>query len=133
MENIALQSLQIFSILCYGRKLQPFLGPKVVAISVRNTIMRKFANLVMLYFPHNKTFSTKFWEFTTFGRFFREFSFFWSGFLYTPKNYHLFKVDKNRMQQCCAVHIVHSCRQYCSALLSLNQPAIRCNNDEKYC
>ena len=27
---------------------------------------------------------------------------------YMPKNYHLFKVDKNRMQQCCATHIVHS-------------------------
>ena len=38
---------------------------------------------------------------------------------YTPKNYHLFKVDKNRMQQCCAVHTVHSCQQYCSVLLHL--------------
>ena len=52
---------------------------------------------------------------------------------YTPKNYHLFKVVENRMQQCCAAHIVHSCQQYCSALLSLNQPAIRCNNAEQYC
>ena len=56
MENIALQSLQIFSLLCYGRKLLPFLRPKVVAISVRNTIMRKFANFVKLYFPHITTF-----------------------------------------------------------------------------
>ena len=54
-------------------------------------------------------------------------------FVYTPKNYHLFKVVENRMQQCCAAHIVHSCQQYCSALLSLNQPAIRCNNAEQYC
>ena len=38
-----------------------------------------------------------------------------------------------RMQQCCAAHIVHSCQQYCSALLSLNQPAIKCNNAEQYC
>ena len=27
-------------------------------------------------------------------------------------------------------HIVHSCEQYCSALLILNQPAIRFNNVE---
>ena len=47
---------------------------------------------------------------------------------YTPKNDHLFKVFQNRMQQYCAAHIVHSCQQYCSALLSLNQPAIKCNN-----
>ncbi len=26
---------------------------------------------------------------------------------YTAKNYHLFKVVENRMQQCCATHIVH--------------------------
>ncbi len=52
---------------------------------------------------------------------------------YTPKNYDLFKVVENRMQQCCAAHIVHSCQQYCSALLSLNQPAIRLNNAEQYC
>ena len=38
---------------------------------------------------------------------------------YTPKNYDLFKVVENRMQQCCAAHIVHSCQQCCSALLSL--------------
>ncbi len=46
----------------------------------------------------------------------------YSQFFYTTKNYHLFKVVENRMQQCCAAHIVHSCQQYCSALLSLNQP-----------
>ncbi len=58
----------------------------------------------------------------------------WFGFMvYTPKNYHLFKVVENRMQQCCAAYIVHSCQQYCSALLSLNQPVIRCNNVEQYC
>ncbi len=56
MENIALQSLQIFSLLCYARKLLPLLRPKVVAISVRKTIMRKFANFVRLYFPHITTF-----------------------------------------------------------------------------
>ena len=57
----------------------------------------------------------------------------WFGFMHTPTNYHLFKVVENRMQQCCAAHIVHSCQQYCSALLSLNQPVIRCNNAEQYC
>ena len=31
---------------------------------------------------------------------------------YTAKNYDLFKVVENRMQQCYAAHIVHSCRQY---------------------
>ena len=44
-ENVALQSLQIFS-LCYVRKLLPFLRPKVVAISARNTIMRKFCKAI---------------------------------------------------------------------------------------
>ena len=56
---------------------------------------------------------------------------------YTPKNYHLFKVDKNRMQQCCAAHIVHSCQQYClwycSALLRLIAGWFRLNNAEQYC
>ena len=32
----------------------------------------------------------------------------------TTRHYHLFKVVENRMQQCCAAHIVHSCLQYCS-------------------
>ncbi len=45
-----------FSLLCYVRKLLPLLRPKVVAISVRHTIMRKFANFVRLYFPHITTF-----------------------------------------------------------------------------
>ncbi len=52
---------------------------------------------------------------------------------YTPKNYHLFKVVENMMQQCCAAYIVHSCQQYCSALLSLDQLAVRCNLAEQYC
>ncbi len=42
--------------------------------------------------------------------------------LHAYKNYHLFKVVENRMPECCATHIVHSCQQHCSALLSLNQP-----------
>ena len=56
VENIALQSLQIFSLLCYARKLLPLLRLKVVAISVPNTLMRKFANFVRLYFPQITTF-----------------------------------------------------------------------------
>ncbi len=76
-ENIVLQSLQIFS-LCYVRKLLPFLRPKVVAISARNTIMRKFAKFVRLYFPHITTFFNQIWDFTTFDLkcSFRECSFF---------------------------------------------------------
>ena len=37
-------------------------------------------------------------------------------------SYHLFKVAENRMQQRFAAHTLHSCQQYCSALLRLNQP-----------
>ncbi len=48
----------------------------MVTISARNTIMRKFANFVRLYFPHVTTFSTKFWNFTTFKRFFPEFRYY---------------------------------------------------------
>ena len=33
----------------------------------------------------------------------------------------LFKVDENRIEQCSAVHNVHSCKQYRSALLHLIQ------------
>ncbi len=56
LQSLALQSLQIFSLLRYARKLLPLLKLKVVAISMRNTIMRKFANFVRLYFPHITTF-----------------------------------------------------------------------------
>ena len=55
-------------------------GSKMVTISARNTIMRKFANFVRLYlanfvrlyFQHNTTFFNffKFWNFATFKRFF---------------------------------------------------------------
>ena len=44
-------------------------GSKMVTIFARNT-MRKFANFVRLYLPHIQHFSTKFWNFTTFRRFF---------------------------------------------------------------
>ena len=47
--------------------------------------------------------------------------------------HNLFRVDENSLEQCCAAHIVQCCQQYCSALLSLNQQAIRCNNAEQYC
>ena len=34
---------------------------------------------------------------------------------YTAKNYELQQVVENRIEQCCAAHIVQCCRQYCSA------------------
>ncbi len=47
---------------------------KMVAISTRNTKKhRKFANFVRLYFPY---FANKFWNFTTFKRFFLGISFY---------------------------------------------------------
>ena len=47
----------------------------MVTISARNTIARKFAKFIRLYYPHITTFSTKFWNFTTLKRFFPEISF----------------------------------------------------------
>ncbi len=44
--------------------------PKVVTISARNTIMRKFSNFVSLYFSHITTFFNQILNFTTFERFF---------------------------------------------------------------
>ncbi len=52
MENIALRSLQIFYIFVLRVEIVTIFELKVVAISVRNTIIRKFANFVRLYFPH---------------------------------------------------------------------------------
>ena len=45
--------------MCYVRKSLPLLALKMVAISARNTIMRKFANFVRLYFPRITTFSNQ--------------------------------------------------------------------------
>ncbi len=56
MQDIALQSSKILSLLCYV-KIVTIFEPKVVAISARNTIMIKFANFVRLYFPHITTWS----------------------------------------------------------------------------
>ncbi len=41
---------------------------KMVTISARNTIMRKFANSVRLYFPHITTFFNQILEFYFFGK-----------------------------------------------------------------
>ncbi len=60
------------TVLC--AKIVTIFEPKVVTISVRNTIMKKFANFVRLYLPHITTFF-KFWNFTTFKKFFPEISF----------------------------------------------------------
>ena len=35
------------------------------------------------------------------------------------KTHNLFRVVENSIVQCCAAHVVHSCQQYCSALLHL--------------
>ena len=59
-----------FLIIVLRAKIVTIFKPKVVTISARNTIMRKFANFVRLYFAHYTTFSTKFWNFTTFKKFF---------------------------------------------------------------
>ena len=56
--------------------------PKGVAIFIRNTIMRKFANFVRLYiFQTLQHVSTKFWNLTTFEEFLPGISFFSSRFV----------------------------------------------------
>ena len=71
---MALQISQIFYTIVLRVEIATIFQPKVVAISAHNTIMRKFANFVRLYFPQLQHFSTKFWDFTTFKRFFPEIS-----------------------------------------------------------
>jgi hypothetical protein len=70
-----------FLIIVLRAEIATTFEPNVVAISTRNIIMRKFENFVRLYFPHITAFSTKFWNFTTFERFFSEISFISSGFV----------------------------------------------------
>ena len=43
------------------------------------------------------------------------------------KNYHLFQVDENSLEQCCAANIVQCCQQYCSALLHMIQGQQYCS------
>ena len=50
-----------------------------------------------------------------------------------PKLHNLFRTVENKIEQRFAAHIVQCCQKYCSALLNLNQPAIRYNNAEQYC
>ncbi len=45
-----------FLIIVLRAEIATIFEPKVVAISARNTTMRKFANFVRLYFPHITTF-----------------------------------------------------------------------------
>ncbi len=45
-----------FLIIVLRAEIVTIFEPKVVTISARNTIMRKFANVVRLYFPHITTF-----------------------------------------------------------------------------
>ncbi len=50
MENIALQNLQIFSLLCIRAEIVTTFGSKMVAISARNTIMRKLCKAIFSVF-----------------------------------------------------------------------------------
>ena len=54
--NLTLTKFANFLIIVLHAEIVTFLRPKVAAISTRNTIMRKFANFVRLYFPHITTF-----------------------------------------------------------------------------
>ena len=43
---------------------------------------------------------------------------------YMAKTYHLFKVDKNKIEGSFIGHIVHGCQQYCSTFfITLNYPS----------
>ena len=61
-------------------KIVTIFEPKVVTIFARNTIMRKFANFVRLYFPHITTFFNQILEFYSFWNVFPRISFFSPGF-----------------------------------------------------
>ena len=56
LENIDLRSSQIFNIFVLRVEIVTISEPKVLAISARSKIMRKFANFVRLYLPHITTF-----------------------------------------------------------------------------
>ncbi len=62
-ENIALRSSQIFYLLVLRVKIVTIFESKVVTISARHTIIRKFANFVRLNFPHITTFFNQILEF----------------------------------------------------------------------
>ncbi len=53
-----------FLIIVLRAEIVTIFEPKVVAISARTTIMRKFANFVQLYFPHITIFFNQILEFT---------------------------------------------------------------------
>ena len=58
-------------------KILTTFGSKMVTLSARNTIIRKFANFARLYFRRIlEHFATKFWNFTCFETFFPGISFF---------------------------------------------------------
>ena len=56
-----------------------------------------------------------------------------ASFAYTAKNYELQQVVENRIEQCCAAHIVQCCQQYCSALLHLTAGYIQAQQLVQYC
>ncbi len=65
VENIALQSLQMFSLFCYVRIVTTF-GSKMITVSLHDTIVRKFANFARLDFPYFTTFRHQIFEFYSF-------------------------------------------------------------------
>ena len=78
MENIALQSLQIFYIIALRSKIAASFDSKMVAISTRNTkIFRTSQGYILHILQH---FATKSWKFSTFRGFFSGISYFLLGF-----------------------------------------------------
>ncbi len=55
-----------FLIIVLSAKIATIFEPKVITILARNTIMRKFAHFVRLYFPHITTFFNQILEFCYF-------------------------------------------------------------------
>jgi hypothetical protein len=57
-KNVAMQSLQILYTFVVRAEIATTFGPKMVAISARNTKVgyTKFANFALLYFSHFATF-----------------------------------------------------------------------------
>ena len=52
---------------------------------------------------------------------------------YTAKNHEFLKVVENRIEQCCAAHILQCCQQYCSTLLHLIAGLIQAQQLDQYC
>ena len=70
MENIALQSLQIFYIIVLRAEIATTFGSKMVEISTRNTKIWKICELRKYIFPYFTTFRDQILVFTAFVRLF---------------------------------------------------------------